>query len=112
MVRDGVQTTYVDGRKLHRQPLELDHPPWLAVRAPRQLAAANRLQIVGSPRIPEEVRLSAPSNLSAWKSYFEDPSLSSNGPRWQRVGGARDPGEADIIGTYRGDLAGSFAETC
>lgn len=104
-----VQTTSVDGRVLRRQPLEADHPPWLAIRAPRQLAAAKQLRIAGQPRIPEQVRLSAPSDLTAWTSYHDDPSVNYGGPLWQRVAG--DDHGAEIVGSHLPELAGARAES-
>ena len=103
VVRDGVRTTYYDGRKLNEEPLPAEPDPWLAIRSwSRYHGAVRDVRIAGNPIIPDEVKLAALANMPGWISYFED----TVGP----AGDWRHDGDNGIVGILKPQLAGLFKE--
>jgi len=67
VVRDGMSTTYFNGRLVHAEKLPEDHEPWVAIRSPRYANGAVRnLRITGEPQIPAELHLANLSDLAGW----------------------------------------------
>jgi hypothetical protein len=103
VVRDGVCTTFFNGRKLHEQPLSDDCEPWLAIRATANSHGAVRdLRISGNPVIPQQINLAALPDLPGWISYFERSVGPGEDWRSDNAGG--------IVGTRKVELAGSHQE--
>lgn len=73
VVREGMATTYFNGRPIHTQPLPPDHDPWLAVRSEARMDGGVRnLWITGDPVVPEELRLARSPDLTHWVPYYEE----------------------------------------
>ena len=125
VVRDGVSTTYFNGRKVHAQELPADNEPWLAIRSwSRHQGAVRDLRISGQPVVPEQIQLTSLANLPGWASYFgatvaENNSgqistgqidtgqidTEKNNSDWRQLGDL--PRGGGIVGKRRPDLAGS-----
>jgi hypothetical protein len=72
VVRDGACTTWLNGRRIHEQPLEAAHDPWLAVRSTWITTGAVRsVRVTGTPQIPGAINLASLPELSGWSSYYE-----------------------------------------
>ncbi len=116
VVKPGTATTFVNGRKLHEEPLADDCDPWLVVRTLGHFSGwVRNLRITGEPIIPMEIDLLAGSDLSSWFDvYFQNPRANerlADGtshplPYWER----RDD---MIVGARINDkqFAGSQTET-
>lgn len=73
VVRDGMATTFFNGRAIDRRPLSTDHDPWLAVRsAARHDGGVSDLSITGEPTVPESIRLFSSADLTAWVPYYDE----------------------------------------
>jgi hypothetical protein len=109
-VRDGVATTWFNGRKIHEEPLPAEHEPWLAIRSPpRNRGGVRNLRITGEPHIPEMLRLSDSPELAGWIPYFGD-SISRALQDWSHAVGPDSRGE--IRGARRQELPqGCFQES-
>lgn len=102
VVRDGVCTTYFNGRELHEQQLSDDCEPWLAIRGTANTHGAVRdLRISGNPIVPEQINLATSPELPGWISYFEG-TVGAEGD-WRSNGSA-------IVGVANPELAGSHQE--
>ncbi|MEO2014769.1 MAG: DUF1581 domain-containing protein [Fuerstiella sp.] len=67
VVRQGVCTTYLNGRRIGERTLPADHDPWVAIWSHSKANGAIRnLQIIGNPDIPAEVNLAATAELPGW----------------------------------------------
>jgi hypothetical protein len=109
VVRDGVCTTYANGREIYRRDLDAEHDPWIAIRSLYKTAgAARNLRITGNPEIPDEVRLTVNADLPGWLPINEGHRVGPN-LKWQQLGELENGG--GIHGTRWGDLPGSHWET-
>lgn len=105
VVRDGVATSWCNGRLIHRQPLEPEHDPWLAVRSPWYATGSVRsLRITGSPEVPRRIAMAALPNLAGWKSYYDRP-VGSGAP-WSPATGLRG-----VFGRLQQELGGTGQES-
>jgi Tol biopolymer transport system component len=105
VVRDGVSTTYFNGRKIHEQQLGDNNDPWLAIRSwSRHQGAVRNLRISGDPVVPEQIDLSARPDLAGWSSYF-GVTVGEAASDWHHV--ADGNGSGGIVGKCWRDLAGS-----
>ena len=96
VVRDRVVSTYFNGRLIRQGMASRDHDPWVAIRStPRHDGAVRNLRITGQPDIPDEIRLSADSNLDGWLSYY-DNRVERQDPNWQHV---RNSAGDEILGS-------------
>lgn len=103
VVRDGVCTTYYDGRRLHEEPLPAEPGPWLAIRNWSRFHGGVRdVRISGDPIIPEQINLATAADLPGWFHYFED-TVGTNGD-W------RHDNDRGIIGIRKAELAGTLKE--
>jgi hypothetical protein len=101
-VRDGVATTWFNGRKTHDEPRPVEHDPWLAIRsAPRHDGDVRNLRITGTPQIPAMLRLSDSPDLAGWVPYYGN-SVESAMRNWSFVVG--DHGAGEIHGRRRLEL--------
>ena len=67
VVRDGMCTTYFNGRQIHERPLASEHDPWIAIRSfDTTNGGVRNLRITGDPEIPTEVKLTATADLPGW----------------------------------------------
>tara|TARA_R110002072_G_C7978996_1_gene536066 strand:+ start:74368 stop:77838 length:3471 start_codon:yes stop_codon:yes gene_type:complete len=95
VVRDQVVSTYFNGRLIHQGMVSVDHDPWIAIRSTsRHDGAVQNLRITGQPEIPNEINLSADSNLDGWLSYY-DNRVGGQNAAWQHV---RSSDDGEIIG--------------
>ncbi len=109
VVRDGVCTTYANGRQIQERALEAEHDPWLAVRSPHTANGAVRnLRVSGNPEIPTEVRLTANAELPGWLPINEGYRVGRN-RNWQPLGDFSNGG--GIRGRRSRALAGADRET-
>jgi hypothetical protein len=104
VVRNRTATTYFNGRRIHEQPLDIDHAPWIAIRSPWYADGSVRdLKITGHPDIPDQLSLSGPDCLASWTSYFGDPDVQE----WFTVPGTEP---VEIACASRPDLQGTGSE--
>jgi hypothetical protein len=109
VVRDGVSTTYVNGRKIHEEPLPKDHVPWLAIRSfMRANGITRNLRITGNPVIPDRLKLSALADLNGWMPYFGE-SIGQPRANWQQSGDL--PNGGGIVGGLSQDHPGTNEES-
>ena len=107
VVRDGVCTTYFNGRKLHEELVSDEAEPWLAIRATaRSHGAVRDLRISGKPVIPRQINLAMLPELPGWLPYHE----GDVGPigDWQRYNELSADG--GILGVVKPQLAGTHKE--
>jgi hypothetical protein len=109
VVRDRVSTTYVNGRKIHEEPLPEDHVPWLAIRSfMRQNGITRHVRITGDVVIPDRLRLTATEDLAGWMPYFAE-SVGSPTSNWRQLGELSEGG--GIVGAHKPEYAGSANES-
>ena len=71
-VRDGVQTTWVNGRQVYERRHTENSDPWLSIHSTWYCnGAIKNLLIAGQPTIPETIQLVTTEDLSGWLPYFE-----------------------------------------
>lgn len=108
IVRNGVCTTWLNGRKVFERQLPAGNDPWLAIRceSPYQGMVRN-LRIIGRPEIPKAVNLVNDETLSNWVPWFDDSVGQSMG-NWSV---ARDEDNTPmLIGRRRDALHGTKSE--
>ena len=115
VVRDGVCTHYVNGRKYLQRALHGDSFPWLALRSRRQRHGSFRnLTVTGDPQIPRSVNMINDSELTGWWSYFDSPEAAPihsailDRSSWMIHAGTAD--EPELISRKKPELAGTQAE--
>ncbi len=115
VMRDGVRTTYVNGRRLHEERLPPGHDPWLAVRSPvNNTGFAENFRIQGAPQIPAELQLSPSDDLSGWAPYYQNERIGGPSGVWlRRVETAQSSGDygGEFVGRRRAELNGSALES-
>lgn len=115
VVEPGKVTSFVNGHKLHEQPLDADADPWLVFRSQGHFGGfARNVRITGEPVIPTEIFLSRGPDLSNWLNvYHQNPADNEpqpNGgtkarPYWDKSGD-------EILGPRLSDsFAGSQIES-
>lgn len=108
VVRDGKCTTYFNGRLIHVESLSAEHDPWIAIRSAWYAdGAARNLRIHGTPEIPEQIRLSANTDLSGWSAYFLE-TVGGASDHWRHSGDLAHGGE--IVGRYEPGFHGLACE--
>ncbi len=109
VVRDGLCSTYLNGRRIHQEPLAKEHDPWIAIRSPWYANSIIRsLRITGRPEIPERLNLSALANLKGWTPYYFQ-SVGGNQSDWRQLGSLENGGE--ILGRRNSYSPGSGQES-
>lgn len=109
VVRDGVCTTFYNGRRIHEESLSKDSEPWLAIHSfARNSGVMRNLRITGSPVIPEQLRLTATDDLSGWRPSFAK-SPGSPTSNWRQSGDL--PNAGGIVGVHTSENAGSMTES-
>ena len=109
VVRDGVCTTYFNGRKIEERTLAADHDPWAAIRSPYSTdGAAHNVRITGNPEIPREVKLTATTDLPGWLPINNGHRVGRN-RKWQQLGDLASGG--GILGIRFDDFPDSNQET-
>lgn len=62
---------FINGRLIHREPLTIDHDPWLAVRVPfHSFGQIRDVSVTGEPVVPRTLNLSSNGQLPGWTSYY------------------------------------------
>jgi hypothetical protein len=108
IVHGGVCSTYFNGRLVHTERLPDDYDPWLAIRSPWHTDGSVRdLRITGRPVIPDQIRLTASSDLTGWYEYF-DQSVGGKADCWQELGDIATGG--GIAGRHEPWLRGQVCE--
>lgn len=102
VVRDGVCTTYFNGRKLQERSVTQDNHPWVALRAgSSSLGAFRDVRITGAPEIPERLELIRGPQLTGWNVPLAEAG---------RPEGVWVNREGELVGTRRDDLLGTTYE--
>ena len=114
-VRDGLRTTFVNGRKVYERPHTENSDPWLSLHTWWLTnGMASNLRILGQPEIPNEISLLTP-DLAGWAAYF-DESVGYTNAHWL----ARSiPGEStevehnpqELLSRKRQDLKDTYCES-
>jgi hypothetical protein len=108
VVRDGICTTYFNGRKLDERLLAADHDPWIAIRSPPHTdGVAHNVRINGKPEIPKEIRMTATADLSCWLPVTYGHRVGP-GCEWEQLGDLASGG--GILGARWNDLPNSNRE--
>lgn len=78
-VRDDSAVTYLNGRRIHAQPLTNPPNPWLAIRSSyRHDGGVDDLRITGTPTIPDTISLVESPQLLGWYDYYGSVGQVSN----------------------------------
>ena len=94
-VRDGVATTFTEGRMIHTEPLADNCDPWIALRnGDVQEGTAWNVRITGTPVIPETIPLTPTSSLASWLPYYGETMH-----QWQGIPTGGIHGASDHDGT-------------
>ncbi len=87
VVQDGMYTAYINDRKVFEERLPADPDPWLAVHALNYLTGgARNLRITGNPTVPDEIHLSAGSDLSGWLGAYYGEGVTGQNAAWEKRG--------------------------
>ena len=84
--------TYVNEVQIHKQSLSPQPAPWVTLHAlsPGNFSSIRNLRILGTPEIPDEIRLIESSGMACWRADVYNDLLSDNDgdddAAWQRVG--------------------------
>lgn len=112
-VRDGLRTTFINGREVFRSPHTGD--PWIAIHSPWYTnGSVKDLRITGDVRIPAEVDLLTRPDLPGWVTYYDEIAGGSSGD-WQLRGNvlvqSTDRGNAgdsvELVGLRSGANSGN-----
>jgi hypothetical protein len=114
-VRDGLRTTFVNGRKVYERPHTKNSDPWLSLHTWWLTnGMASNLRILGQPEIPNEFSLLTP-DLAGWAAYF-DESVGYTNAHWlarsipgESAGVEHDPQE--LLSRKRQDLKDTYCES-
>lgn len=122
VVRNGLRTTYVIGRKVFTSPQESTSDPWIAAYGPWHTSGeVQNLRITGNPEIPEEIDLIARTDLPGWLPYYRE-SAGQPGNHWslaetrpaswiERINPFRERPPRILTGRTSNAPAGSFQES-
>jgi hypothetical protein len=111
-VKDGMMTSFVNDQQIHTERLPASVDPWLAIETTtaNQTGMMKNLQILGTPAVPAEVKLSAGQALEGWRAdYYGEragtvPRNSGQTAQWTKKGD-------EIIAAKVTNAAGSFRES-
>ncbi|HET6406459.1 MAG TPA: DUF1583 domain-containing protein, partial [Chthoniobacteraceae bacterium] len=84
VVQDGQYTVFFNDRQVHSERLAADADPWLAIQTAHGHfnGWVENLQILGSPTIPAEIKLSTANNLFAWRGDYYGDSVDTEDALW------------------------------
>lgn len=83
VVRNGVRTTYVNGRNVFSRPHDSRSDPWIAIHSPWYTSGSVRdLRVTCDSEPPESVDLAASPGIPGWLPYF-DESAGHEDSDWQ-----------------------------
>lgn len=105
-VRDGVATTFTEGRLIHTEPLADNCDPWIAIRnGDVQEGTAWNVRVTGAPVIPETIPLTPTSSLASWLPYYGETMH-----QWQGIptGGIHGASDHDFTETAASSPADSL----
>ncbi len=114
-VRQGKQTTFVNGREVFQRQHRPGDDPWLTIHSWWLThGLVKNLRVLGNPVIPADVKLINP-DLAGWIAYF-DESVSSPNADWiirKSVPSGTNQGSdtSEIVGRRRDDLHGTFSQS-
>lgn len=85
VVEKDTATTYVNGRKLHVEPLSEGHDPWVAIRNDfRNAGQITNVRVTGVPDIPASLQIATSETLDGWLPYFGG-SVGTTNSHWQAL---------------------------
>jgi hypothetical protein len=106
---DGTVTVFLNGRRVHEEPLPEHHDPWIGVRSWwRNEGRFRDFRIAGTPEVPRSVVISASRKLTGWLPYH-DEFAGFEGAAWQWRSDPDSTGQ--IVGSRDPRLADSFSES-
>jgi tetratricopeptide (TPR) repeat protein len=87
VVKDGIRSTYINGRKIHEQGVTANADPWLAIECDALAdGVVRKLRIEGHPTIPDRIALSSLSDLTGWRADEYGEMTSGDNPSWEKRG--------------------------
>ena len=109
VVRDGLQTTFINGRNVFSRPHPAGSDPWIAIHSPWYTNGEVRdLRVICDSDIPSLIDLAAVPDIPGWLPYF-DESAGHNDSDWRLVSTPDSP--PVLIGRRRSGLDGSSLES-
>lgn len=114
-VRDGLRTTFVNGRRIYERPHTELSDPWLSLHTWWLTnGMASNLRILGQPEIPDEISLLTP-DLAGWAAYY-DESVGYTNAHWivRSIPGESRNAEGDsheLLSRKRQDRKDSISES-
>ena len=115
VVRDGMRTTFVNGRDIYQQQHNDRSDPWLSIHSWWLTnGSVKNLRVLGDPVIPDEVKLITP-DLAGWVAYF-DESVGGQNADWFAIasrGAGVEPDDAsmELLSRRRLDREGTFSQS-
>lgn len=106
-VKNGLATTFFNGRRVHTVSVNEGHDPWVAIRSQDNGEGRVRnIQISGRPEIPESLDLLSDRNLDGWLPYYAT-SVGADDSQWSR---SFEANSSVLIGRKQTDFFGSNRE--
>lgn len=110
VVRNGVRTTYINGREIYERSHGADADPWIAIYCPWNTSGtAENLRITGSPEIPTEIDMISSSDLPGWLPYFGE-SAGGADTDWRLIASEAENSHV-LIGRSFPELRGAHQES-
>ncbi len=111
VMRNGVRSTYINGRKVFEAPHSQLGDPWVAIHSAWYAnGSVQNLRVTGNPSIPEDVQLAAAPELPGWLPYYDESAGGDHGD-WRLEYDSADSTQPVLVGKRRRELAGSYAES-
>ena len=114
-VRQGMRTTYVNGREIYRRQQGVNDDPWLSIHSWWMAnGSVKNLRVLGDPVIPDEVKLIT-QDLAGWVAYF-DESVGWQNADWfaresEEFGGIPDGDSTELFSRRRPDREGTLSQS-
>jgi hypothetical protein len=130
-VRDGMRTTFINGREVYSREHPEGSDPWLAVHSAWYAhGSVKHLRVSGNPQIPAEIKLAELPELPGWLPYYDEEEgvASARSAGWrldmsrrratnfaglfaQPVASADESQQHVLVGDLRTNLAGTHKES-
>jgi hypothetical protein len=102
VVQDGQYTAFVNDKQVYTEKLGQNPDPWLTIQI-AQLHYDGKVQhvrITGSPKVPDEINLSAAPYLTSWRSTYYAETIDEPQAVWKKD-------REEILGALLQNSAGS-----